>query len=367
MFDNYVISYAQNREDIILSAFFDKDEKGFYVDIGANDPMHESVTKYFYDRGWSGINVEPLPNYFKKLNEDRPRDINLQVAISDRAGEATINYYPNGDGLSTLSQKMKDEYANSNDAVVAKVEYINVRTQRLEKVLSEYAKDQQISFLKIDVEGLEYQVLISNNWTKFRPQVICIEANHIDQDWHYLLLDQEYSRVFFDGVNEYYSDNNSDKFSKFDYVHGVIYKEPIVNFRLIKDAKIMEEKLANLTSLNESLGIEVIETSKELSYIQSRNQALINEIDALTPLRKHFKRQVKIRLVNLDQKITNRLNYTKEYTPATINEKYDKNTIKRYDYQNFKVYNEKTTFNIWFRSYIIGKRIIKKIYKMVWI
>jgi len=365
MFDNYVISYAQNREDIILSAFFDKDEKGFYVDIGANDPMHESVTKYFYDRGWSGINVEPLPNYFKKLNEDRPRDINLQVAISEREEQATLNYYPKGDGLSTLSQKMKDEYANSNDAVVAKVEYINVRTQRLEKVLSEYAKDQQMNFLKIDVEGLEYQVLISNNWRKFRPQVICIEANHIDQDWHYLLLDQEYSRVFFDGVNEYYADNHTDKSTKFDYVHGVIYKEPIVNFRLIKDANIMEAKLANLTSLNESLGIEVIETNKELSYLESRNQALSNEIDALTPLRKHFKRQVKIRLIKLDHKIANKLNGTRDYMPRAINEKYDLNSIQTYDQQNFEMYNEKITYNVLFRLYVYCKRLIKYMYKTI--
>ena len=365
MLDRYIVSYAQNREDIILSAFFDEDYKGFYVDVGANDPIHESVTKFFYDRGWEGINIEPLPHQYEKLIKERNRDINLNIGISDKDGVARLNYYPNGDGLSTMSKKMKSSYEQNPDEFTSNVEVMSIRVSTLRNVFEENLKANRISFLKIDVEGVEYEVLAGNDWSKYRPEVICIEANHIGQDWHNILLDQGYTRVFFDGVNEYYSDNHTNKSTKFDYVHGVIYKEPIVNFRLIKDFKALEEKIANLTALNDALGLEVIEANKELSYLQSRNQTLINEIDSLTPLRKHFKRQLKVRLVNLDHKITNKLNNTKDYKPTAINEKYDIGSIKRYDYQNFKAYNEEVTYNIWFRSYIIGKRIIKNIYKLV--
>jgi peptide methionine sulfoxide reductase MsrB len=62
-----IISYAQNREDVIIDAFFPDLKKGFYVDIGAADPNYDSVTKFFYEKGWSGINIEPNPQLFKLL------------------------------------------------------------------------------------------------------------------------------------------------------------------------------------------------------------------------------------------------------------------------------------------------------------
>jgi hypothetical protein len=65
MITNHLVSYAQNREDILLRAFFDPKEVGFYVDVGAYDPDDDSVTRLFYDRGWRGINIEPQPNRFK--------------------------------------------------------------------------------------------------------------------------------------------------------------------------------------------------------------------------------------------------------------------------------------------------------------
>ena len=79
-----MISYAQNREDVLLARVFHDVKAGFYVDVGANDPEHCSVTKHFYDLGWRGINFEP-GRVFEKLAAARPRDINLNVAASDRA------------------------------------------------------------------------------------------------------------------------------------------------------------------------------------------------------------------------------------------------------------------------------------------
>jgi uncharacterized membrane protein len=78
-----VVSYAQSREDILLAAFFADDEIGFYVDVGACHPVLHSVTKYLYDRGWRGMNIEPLPAGAAAFAKGRPRDINLQLGISD--------------------------------------------------------------------------------------------------------------------------------------------------------------------------------------------------------------------------------------------------------------------------------------------
>ena len=78
------ISYAQNFEDVILWRVLKDIDSGFYVDVGANGPVFDSVTKAFYDKGWRGINIEPMPDYYEKLSADRPRDINLMLAAGNR-------------------------------------------------------------------------------------------------------------------------------------------------------------------------------------------------------------------------------------------------------------------------------------------
>src|SRR5690349_21423386 len=96
---NYRISYAQNREDIILSGFFKNLKKGFYVDVGANHPDTLSITKIFYDQGWSGVNLEPNRELYNLIAQARPRDINLNIGAADTKGELTLREYPDGDGL----------------------------------------------------------------------------------------------------------------------------------------------------------------------------------------------------------------------------------------------------------------------------
>ena len=71
-----MISYAQNFEDVMLARAFAGKTEGFYVDVGAMDPVDGSVTKYFYELGWSGINIEPDEEYYKRLVADRKRDCN---------------------------------------------------------------------------------------------------------------------------------------------------------------------------------------------------------------------------------------------------------------------------------------------------
>ena len=66
-----MISYSQNFEDVLLNRFFKGKEEGFYIDVGAFDPVFLSDTKHFYDLGWSGINIEPMPSGYEKFCEQR--------------------------------------------------------------------------------------------------------------------------------------------------------------------------------------------------------------------------------------------------------------------------------------------------------
>jgi hypothetical protein len=76
--------------------------------------------------------------------------------------------------------------------------------------------------LKVDVEGHEYEVLAGNDWSRFRPEVICIEADHIIKDWRPLLRKNGYKLVFFDGLNEYYADSKTDRAKKFNFIKHVL-------------------------------------------------------------------------------------------------------------------------------------------------
>src|ERR1700737_1473289 len=97
-----MISYAQNFEDVMIARLFDDTHRGFYVDVGAAPPNFLSVTRHFYDRGWSGVNVEPTFRFYPLLCEDRPRHINLQCAIGNGPRFATLYEIPDYAENSTL-------------------------------------------------------------------------------------------------------------------------------------------------------------------------------------------------------------------------------------------------------------------------
>src|SRR3954468_25082326 len=119
------ISYAQNFEDVMLHRALKGVANGFYIDVGASDPVLDSVTKAFYDRGWTGINIEPEPEAFQKLCEARRRDINLRVAAGDHAGSGML-FDLSVRGHATLDGEAAEERRASGRNVVA--HEVQVRT-----------------------------------------------------------------------------------------------------------------------------------------------------------------------------------------------------------------------------------------------
>jgi len=195
-----MISYAQNFEDVILWRVLRDVGSGFYVDVGAFHPEIDSVTKWFYDRGWNGINIEPVPESFAQLEAARARDRNICVAAGAQAGTGPMTIFPASRGLSSLrpSQTVTMEH---ND--------VEVKVLPLHQILRPYA-DQTIHFLKVDAEGLEREVLLGMDFTRFRPWVVLVEATapesqtRISERWQEIITKNGYKQVYFDGLNEFF-------------------------------------------------------------------------------------------------------------------------------------------------------------------
>lgn len=209
-----IISYSHpyDMEDVILYNAFYEEKEIFYIDIGSCDPLRNSVTKLLYDtKGAHGINVDPQKSYIEITNKERIRDINLCVGVGDKFEKKTLYFQA---GRSTLVEK---NIMNKN----CQSEEIDIVT--LAYLCDQYIdKEQKISFLKIDVEGYEKQVLSGADFGKYRPYVVVVESAEPGSlqptynEWESILFQNNYHYVFANGVNRYYvADERKDLDKKF--------------------------------------------------------------------------------------------------------------------------------------------------------
>jgi FkbM family methyltransferase len=200
-----MISYAQNFEDVMLARVFRDRTDGFYVDVGAGDPVNMSVTKWFYDLGWRGINIEPNPILYARLTTERTRDINLDCAAGAFAGEAQYFQLPVNE-LSSCDPRVRARAEAAGEPITVRA----VRVIPLTEILDRHAGGRSIDFLKIDVEGWERQVLSGLDLRHYRPTVIVVEATFPNtrvashSEWEELLVGSGYRQVHFDGLSQFY-------------------------------------------------------------------------------------------------------------------------------------------------------------------
>jgi FkbM family methyltransferase len=198
-------SYAQNFEDVVLWRALKHVEAGLYIDIGAQHPVLDSVSKAFYEHGWRGIHVEPVPRYAAMIREDRPDEEVLQVALSDQEGVLELHVIDDS-GLSTAVKAFADLHQNQHGFV-----HKTIKTPMLTmKTAFASLTGRDVHWLKIDVEGLEEQVLRGWDSQALRPWIIVIEATvPMSTELRYegadrLLINAGYEFAYFDGLNRFY-------------------------------------------------------------------------------------------------------------------------------------------------------------------
>jgi FkbM family methyltransferase len=198
------ISYAQNFEDVMLMRALGDISRGFYIDIGAQDPIVDFVSLAFYELGWRGIHVEPNQYYADRLRQARADEVVLPVLISDVSGDSVF-YEVHDTGLSTAVHELASTHAERGFEFTE----TTVKSITLDQ-LFDIVDQSEIHWLKIDVEGFEQEVLSGWVNSPVRPWVVVIESTlpntqiETFDSWEDLLTKKNYLFAYFDGLNRFY-------------------------------------------------------------------------------------------------------------------------------------------------------------------
>jgi FkbM family methyltransferase len=299
-----LVSYAQNQEDIVLYRALRDIDNGFYIDVGAQHPVTDSVTRLFYERGWHGINIDPVPQWFDLLSKDRPHDVNLRLAVGSAAGREKF-YAVAGTGLSTADASLVDQYAEAGYAA----EELDVEIRTLDDICAEHHVST-VHFLKVDVEGAEEDVLRGFSFKQIRPWVVLVEAVapvamregddahaaiETHAGWEPILLGHGYEHVYSDGLNRFYVAKEHHELKARMQTQANPLDAFVRHHELLKHERILEldEQIHELTNMaqvvdqrhqiQEFLGLaETAENRlRRIAELEQDNARLIGQASAL--------------------------------------------------------------------------------------
>ena len=285
------LTYAQNFEDVLLWRALKHVKNGFYIDVGANDPELHSVTRAFYDAGWWGINVEPMPSYRAEFERQRPRDINLSVAAGAADGEITLFDTPAVNGWASTDAAV----AAAHRAEGVDVVEVTVPLRTLNAICAEHVRGD-IHFLKIDVEGFEGDVLRGIDLQRWRPWILVVEAtlpNSRDTNhgaWEHLIVSQRYTFAYFDGLNRYYVADEHAELRAALSVQANVFDAfiPYHLDRAWKHAQALTTALEQAEARAQS-GVDNVQLQ---TLVASMNDAVTRSLDAAERMRQADERKV---------------------------------------------------------------------------
>jgi len=201
------LSFSQSGEDMVIRSLNRSKRNGFFVDIGAHHPMRFSNTFYFYLEGWTGINVDPIPGVMNIFNKLRPDDINLEIAVGE-SGVSEFYQFEEG-AYNTFDFKIAQKMILEKVSPLLKIH--KIKKFPLKEILDKHVPtNKAIDLLTIDAEGLDVEILSTNNWDKYRPLYVCAE-NHttdpsrpmnpekiLDENGYCLVAQTEFSSIYKD-------------------------------------------------------------------------------------------------------------------------------------------------------------------------
>ncbi len=284
-----MISYSQNFEDVILWRALNGIKGGSYIDVGAHHSRKGSVTKTFYDAGWTGINIEPELSMFRLLSKDRPNDITMRCCLGNTPGMTTF-FEVEPSGLSTLDSSLAKWYIKSGYLV----KETDIEILTLDAIF-QLIKGKDVHFLKIDAEGAELDILKSCNFLIHRPWIVVIEAidpiyrKRIDTKCQEFLASSKYELLYFDGINEFYS-ASEHLYLKQHFILPPGFLDDIVIDRTCSFNSSLNSDLERYEKESSQLQIKFDRTNSKLDVAEARLNKTYKELeDTKARLNKTYK------------------------------------------------------------------------------
>ena len=175
----YKIKYFFNNFDTNLNLFLKKKLKkkeGIYIDVGCYHPIRSSNTKFLYDKGWKGMNIDLSDESIDLFNISRPKDINLNLAIGEKKEKKYFYYNKKLHHANTINKNFYKKFLKDD-----KIKKDKIDVFPLTFLLNKYFKNKVIDFLDIDAEGHDLQVLKGIDFNKNNIIFILIEVHSFDK------------------------------------------------------------------------------------------------------------------------------------------------------------------------------------------
>ncbi len=298
-------SYAQNFEDVILWRALKHIKNGFYIDVGAQDPVVDSVSLGFYRNGWRGIHAEATSYYAEKIRLARPDEQVTQSAIGSGQGTITFFEIPES-GLSTSNRNIAMKHESEGRSVTETTVSLLPLSQLLDA-----AGQKDVHWLKIDVEGMEASVIGSWASSAVRPWIVVVESTRPNsqepsfEDWEPTLLNKGYKFAYFDGLSRYYVSNFHPELLDYFGPGPNVFDDFLLADTTPYTSSLKGELARNAQELDWLHGIvagksreiaeksrEIAEKSSEIAEKSSEARALSHEVDLLRKHNLHLEMQI---------------------------------------------------------------------------
>lgn len=172
------ISYAHTGEDRLIESLLKPiiTEKGFYVEVGCNEPIFISNTFSFYKKGWSGICIDANETLIKKYARLRPQDIAIAALVSNE--KATRDYFIYANNVLSSTEQMNIDIKDEPGFEVVQTK--KLQTESLTEILDRCKAPAHFDLLSVDAEEHDLQVLQSLDFMKYTPKLIVVESETFD-------------------------------------------------------------------------------------------------------------------------------------------------------------------------------------------
>jgi FkbM family methyltransferase len=194
--DNHDIYHSQLGQDLFVLETLKQKKNGFFIEIGAGNGKYLSNTYLLESEfNWDGILVEPHKSSFKACTSLRHcRVINKLILNSEIS---KVIFHEKSIGEFSFSEGYENN--NLNDVVAS----YEIEAIKFEEIFRDFSSIPYIDFLSIDTEGSEVEILSSIDFSKYRPNIICIEHNYIKSNRLYIknFLRSKGYKIVYSGIS----------------------------------------------------------------------------------------------------------------------------------------------------------------------